>query len=170
MLSLFRPAQLAPSVPAIDLEALWGRGVRGIVLDADNTLCAWGWAHATVEEPVRAWVAQAKALGFRLCIISNGRPGRVGEVAAAIGLPCVARARKPFRRGFLQALTLLGTAPETTAAVGDQLLTDVLGGNRAGFHSILVPALSTREFAGTKLNRLVEGFLRRRLGLPGLGG
>lgn len=167
MLERFRPRELAPGVPQIQLADLWHRGIRGIVLDVDNTLCAWEWAHAVVEEPVREWVARAKDLGFRLSIISNGRTSRVAEVAETLQIPFVARARKPGPAGFRRALLLLGTEPATTAAVGDQLLTDILGGNRAGLYTILVPPVSCREFAGTKVSRLIEGFLRRHLGLPG---
>jgi HAD superfamily phosphatase (TIGR01668 family) len=166
MLSQFRPAELAPSVFGIDLNALWERGLRGIVLDVDNTLCAWQRGEERVPEAVAAWVEQAKAKGFRLCIISNGRPARVAAVAGQIGLPFVASARKPCRNGFCRALALLGTEPAATAMIGDQLLTDVCGGNRMGLHTILVAALSQREFAGTKLSRLVERLIRRRLGLP----
>ena len=170
MWTRFRPAQLAPAVSRIDLDELWTRGIRGIVLDVDNTLCTWQWGGAAnVSAPVREWVARAKAKGFRLCIISNGRPTRVGRVAEALDLPYVARARKPLRRAFRRALALLGTEPAATAAVGDQLLTDIFGANRLGLHSILVAALSPREFAGTKLTRLVEAVIRHRLGLPGVG-
>lgn len=167
MFDRFRPAELAAGVHAIDLENLWDRGIRGVVLDVDNTLCAWEWEVATVSGPVAAWVASAKRKGFRLCIISNGRPSRVAQIARTLGLPFVARAKKPLRKGFLIALEVLGTRPESTVMVGDQLLTDILGANRMGFHSILVPPVSSREFIGTKLNRLVEGVIRRGLGLPG---
>ncbi|MGE5552806.1 MAG: YqeG family HAD IIIA-type phosphatase [Betaproteobacteria bacterium] len=167
MLTKFRPAETVPAVPAIDLERLWAKGIRGIVLDVDNTLCAWEWGRATVAQPVAAWVEKAKTVGFGLCIISNGRPARVAGVAEQVGVPFIARARKPFRRGFRHALKLLGTDPGATAMVGDQLLTDVLGGNRMGFHTILVAAISPREFAGTKASRLLESLIRRRLGLPG---
>lgn len=166
MLAVFRPSELAAGVPRIPLAGLWERGFRGLVLDVDNTLCAWEWDHAVIPEAVAAWVEEAKTRGFRLIIISNGRPGRVAEVAERLRLPFLARARKPLRRGFKQALALLGTTPSATAVIGDQLLTDVLGANRMGLHSILVPAVSAREFAGTKLSRLLEGVLRRRLGLP----
>lgn len=170
MWTRFRPAQLAPAVSRIDLDELWTRGIRGIVLDVDNTLCAWQWrGPAAIAAPAQEWVAKAKAKGFRLCIISNGRPSRVARAAQTLQLPYVARARKPLRRAYRQALELLGTPPEATAAVGDQLLTDIFGANRVGLHSILVAAVSPREFAGTRLTRVVEAVIRRRLGLPGAG-
>ncbi|MGE5508009.1 MAG: YqeG family HAD IIIA-type phosphatase [Chitinophagales bacterium] len=166
MLEAFRPAELAGAVPRIDLERLWAGGIRGFVLDVDNTLCVWDLGSPQVPQDVVDWAERAKARGFKLCIISNGRPARIAAVGERLGIPAIARARKPFGSGFRRALALLGTAPEATAMVGDQLLTDVLGANRMGLRSILVPALSCREFIGTKVNRMVEGVLRRLLGLP----
>ena len=50
--------------------------------------------------------------------------------------------------------------------VGDQLLTDVLGGNMAGAHTVLVKPLTDDEFFATKFTRLAErfcfGLLKRR--------
>lgn len=166
MLETFRPAELADAVPRLDLERLWRQGIRGFVLDVDNTLCAWDLGRPEVPEAVVEWVTRAKGRGFSLCIISNGRPGRIAAVGERLGIPAIARARKPFGSGYRRALALLGTAPAATAMVGDQLLTDILGANRMGLHSILVPALSCREFAGTKINRMIEAVLRRFLGLP----
>ncbi len=39
---------------------------------------------------------------------------------------------------FHKALTQMGMKKEEAVVIGDQLLTDVLGGNRGGFHTILV--------------------------------
>ncbi|WP_242848766.1 HAD hydrolase-like protein [Syntrophomonas palmitatica] len=51
----------------------------------------------------------------------------------------------------------------TTAVIGDQIFTDVLGGNRAGLYTILVTPLARREFMGTKISRSMEFFVLRRL-------
>jgi len=40
--------------------------------------------------------------------------------------------------------------------VGDQLFTDVLGGNRTGMYTILVTPISKHEFFGTKIIRRLE--------------
>jgi predicted HAD superfamily phosphohydrolase YqeG len=46
--------------------------------------------------------------------------------------------------------------------VGDQLFTDILGGNAAGFTTILVDPLSVRERAWTRFVRGIERTLLRR--------
>jgi len=48
--------------------------------------------------------------------------------------------------------------------VGDQLFTDVLGGNLAGLHTVLVPPLSRRELGYTRLVRRLERWVLQQLG------
>ncbi len=151
---LLRPASQVQSVYAIDLRLLEARGIRGMILDLDNTIVPWGTWSATPE--LAAWIAAARDAGFRLCIVSNNAGPRVRHLAAALGLPAVAAALKPGRAALLRALRLLGTTPATTALVGDQLFTDILGGNRLGLHTILVRPQSGREFPLTRLVRLAE--------------
>jgi 4-nitrophenyl phosphatase len=55
---------------------------------------------------------------------------------------------KPGTPALLQALAMLGGHPEDTAILGDRLDTDIVGGQRAGIHTILVlTGISTREEA-----------------------
>ena len=65
----FAPAHAAESLPAIDLQRLYDRGKRLILLDVDHTLVQWKAEEFAPE--VVAWVEKAKAMGFGLCIISN---------------------------------------------------------------------------------------------------
>ncbi len=80
-----------------------------------------------------------------------------------LGIPGLSKANKPSRRAFLQALDLLGSRPEQAAMIGDQVFTDVLGGNRLGLYTILVVPLCRREFLGTRVLRLVERVILRNL-------
>ena len=45
---------------------------------------------------------------------------------------------------------------EEVVVIGDQLLTDVLGGNRNGFHTILVVPVAASDGLFTRFNRKVE--------------
>ncbi len=149
-----RPDAEADSIYAIDPAALRARGIRGIILDLDNTIVPWGtW---DVPQALGPWIAAARAVDLRLCIVSNNAGARVAHLAAALGLPAVTGAWKPRRRALRRALGMMGTAPEATALIGDQVFTDVLGGNRLGLHTILVPPQSGREFPLTRLTRLAE--------------
>lgn len=123
-------------------------------MDLDNTITPWN--SNTITPELAAWVKGARGLGFALCLLSNNGPRRVAAVAHPLGIPAVARAGKPLKHGFRQALARLGlTAPET-AVVGDQLFTDILGGNRLGLYTIWVEPVSRREFIGTRFTRVLE--------------
>lgn len=165
---LLTPAECRPSVFAVDLERLRERGIRAIIVDLDNTLVAW--RHPRPTAAVHEWLARARAAGFKVCILSNGGARRVEAFAGECGIPCVGAAGKPRRRAFRAALACLGTQPRETAVVGDQIFTDVLGGNRMGLYTILVRPVCPREFVGTRIVRRVErwvlGYLRRRGRLP----
>jgi HAD superfamily phosphatase (TIGR01668 family) len=141
-------------------------GLRGLVLDFDNTLVPWQ-DHA-VPPATESWVRQMRAAEVRLCVVSNThRPRRLRQLAQQLGIVYVPGGGKPRRRGFRRALAALGLPPSQVAVVGDQLFTDIWGGNRMGLYTILVEPLSRREFWGTQLvsrplEAMVLGQLRRR--------
>jgi uncharacterized protein len=162
-LQQFCPALSAGSVTEITPEFLTARGIRALVLDLDNTLVPWH-GHE-VAPPIRAWIEEIRQAGIRLCIVSNThRPGRLRELAAHLGVACVPSGGKPRRQGFYRALAAMETTVDETAVVGDQLFTDIWGGNRCGLLTILVEPLSQVEFWGTRLvSRNLERLLLRRL-------
>jgi len=149
-----RPAVQVPTVYDIDLRALRERGIRGIILDLDNTIVPWGAREPGPDLP--GWIASARRADLHLCIVSNNIGSRVIGLATSLGVPLVTGALKPRRKALRRALSVMGTTPDATALVGDQLFTDILGGNRLGLHTILVRPQSRREFPLTHLARLLE--------------
>jgi hypothetical protein len=151
---------LADAIWDIDLEALRAEGVRGLMLDLDNTLVDWN--RNEVRPQVRAWLDVARAGGMRLSLVSNAIRGRrVKAIGAELALLVVTWALKPFPGGFRRAMALMGTGPADTCAIGDQVFTDMLGANLLGIRTILVTPLSPRESPHTRLIRLVERPMRR---------
>ncbi len=163
MLDLLRPDQYFRSLYHVDFDQLIEMGIRGIVFDLDNTLVAWG--NDSISEELVSKVNQLRQLGLKMCIVSNNLGGRVAAISRALGIPATSGALKPFRWAYAKALEILGTGSGETALIGDQLFTDILGGNLAGLYTILVDPISNREFATTKIIRRFERIARRRLGL-----
>jgi hypothetical protein len=162
ILELFRPDECVRSVSEIDLTEVKRSGYEALMLDLDNTLLPW--ASSEVPESSKSWVETAKGLGMKLCIVSNTHnPKRLNTIANDLGISCVFRALKPRPHGFDRAIKMLGCKPENCVVVGDQLLTDILGGNWACMHTILVEPMHPKEFIGTKLSRLVERWIWARL-------
>ncbi|HHV78980.1 MAG TPA: YqeG family HAD IIIA-type phosphatase [Firmicutes bacterium] len=149
------PKDFCESIFCIDLGRLASSGIKGLVIDLDNTLVAW--SKRKPDPFLIDWFKKLRSKGFKCCIVSNNLSNRETEqFAIQLGASLVTSARKPFPRGFVQAMKAMGTGPSETAVIGDQLFTDVLGGNLAGTYTILVRPLGSREFPTTRLARLLE--------------
>jgi len=166
---LFVPTEQVRHISDVAPARLAAEGVHGVILDLDNTLIPWHGLEASEE--VHAWLDEARAANVRLCLLSNTtREARVREICEQLLIPYILPGGKPGCGGFQRAMSLMGTGVHNTAVIGDQLLTDVLGGNRCGLRTILVEPLSTREFWGTRLiSRKVERLILKRAAptLPG---
>lgn len=138
----------------IDVDELRAMGIRSVILDIDNTLAFWG--KSDIEDAVSGWIHRAKAAGLKLCIVSNNVSSRIKAISDMTGIPAALGGLKPFPSAFKKALTVLGTDPQNTAVVGDQLFTDILGGNLCGMFTILVAPLSRNEFITTRIVRRLE--------------
>lgn len=160
MLEFFQPDYEASSLDRIPVEVLTERGIRGLMIDLDNTMTPWN--DVEVGPKVTEWFKGIKDAGIKTCILSNNRRKRRVEVVAAhLQIPFVYKANKPRKRAYQAGSAVLQTKREETAVIGDQLFTDILGGNRAGFFTILVLPMSKREFIGTRFLRLIEKLLLR---------
>lgn len=154
LVDFLRPKQIYKSIFDIPLEQLYSDGIRGVIIDLDNTLTEWN--SSELSRQTLEWLRRAERIGLRLCFVSNNSDERVRRIAETVDVPFVARARKPRRRSFLRAMELMQTGKEETAVIGDQIFTDMLGGNRLGLLTILVTPISRREFIGTRFMRLLE--------------
>ncbi|MBA2873559.1 YqeG family HAD IIIA-type phosphatase [Thermaerobacillus caldiproteolyticus] len=154
MLNYFLPSQYAKSVFDITPEMLKEKGVKGIITDLDNTLVEWDRPSATPE--LTQWFQSMKNAGIKVIIVSNNNKNRVQSFAEPLGIPFIFEARKPLTRGFQKALYMMDLRKEEVVVIGDQLLTDVLGGNRLGLHTILVVPVAQTDGLWTRLNRKVE--------------
>lgn len=163
---IFCPHRMIDSVvevPAADLKA---QGIRGVILDLDNTLVLWHQEEMAAE--ITTWLEDLKAAGLKLCILSNSVLGSRSErIAERIGCAFVRKAAKPSRQGFRRAMLAMATPPEATAIVGDQMFTDILGGNRCGIYTIMVKPIHKHEFPYTRYvsrppEKLLLGWFRRK--------
>jgi uncharacterized protein len=144
----------------LDIEVLKSNSIEGIIIDIDNTLVPWSEKYA--NEKVIELVNMLVGKGFKLCILSNGTKTRVSVFNQDLKLPAVHNAAKPSKAAFRRALKFLGTAPQNTAVIGDQIFTDILGGNRLGLFTILVVPLSSKEFLWTRFVRQIEKLILKK--------
>lgn len=139
------------------------RGLRGLLLDLDNTLVPY----KTYGEPsgqLLQWIDGLKKAGIGILLVSNAMPKRTRYWTQKLGVEGHGPAGKPWL-GFRQGMRKLGLKPWEIAVVGDQVFTDILGGNLIGAYTVLVPPLSQKEMGYTRLVRRLE---RLVLGSPKL--
>lgn len=147
------PSEYYESAYDIDYPAYYEKGFRGILFDVDNTLVEH-------DQPVTLnaikLFEELKEIGFTTCIISNNKDYRVKPLADALESKYVYKAGKPSAKGYKKGMEYMGTAPDNTLFVGDQIFTDIWGANRAGIHSILVKQIAEHEEIQIVLKRKLE--------------
>ena len=165
MYSNFIPSEFVRSVFHITPEMLKDKGIKAIITDLDNTLVEWDRPDATPK--LIEWFASIKAAGIQVTIVSNNNELRVKSFADPLGIPFIYKARKPLGKAFKQALSIMSVKREEVVVIGDQLLTDVFGGNRQKLHTILVIPVAKSDGFVTKFNRMVERRIFRYLDKKG---
>lgn len=137
-----------------DAHFLLTIGVRGIILDIDNTLEPY--ENATPGESVRRWIKTLADNGIRAAIVSNNCKERVEIFNRELSLPAYYKAKKPFKRNLLRAMADMNTAPDETILMGDQVFTDVWAAHNVGIRAILVPPIKDKRDLFTRFKRLLE--------------
>lgn len=159
-MSLFVPHFHYDALHEVPLGDLWNRGLRGLLLDLDNTL-----AHHDrydLDPATTRWIENARTVGFRIGLFSNAQQFRIRKMAALLDIPETPRAYKPLNIGLPGTLQRLNLDAGQVALCGDQLFTDVLSAKWGGMTAILIEPLSRREWAHTRGFRRLEYLLGRR--------
>ena len=151
---LIYPNFYCNNVRDIKYEFLVENNIKGIILDVDNTLIDF---YRKFEDGTIEWVNELKAHGIKFCIVSNSnKTDKVKYVAETLDIPYFSFAKKPFKSGFLKAKKMMDLDAENIAAIGDQIMTDVIGSNRCNMFSILVKPIAEKDILITKIKRPIE--------------
>ena len=156
---MFGPDRFAPRLHDVRHEELEANGIRGLIVDLDNTLL--GFRQTELAQEHIDWVERAHERGFRVVMLSNNFSERVRSLAAQLNVACFPNALKPLPFGFLRAQRCLQLRRREIAVVGDQLFTDVLGGKLCGLYTILTEPIETKDFPVTQLFRFFERLMLR---------
>ena len=154
------PDKYYKSIYDVNYEKLKDEGIKCILLDLDNTL-----APVNIDSPSKALkekINQIQSMGFKVIIMSNSPKNRVRPFKEQINIDSAHSAKKPFSKKYKKIMKMYKLKDTEIAAIGDQLLTDILGANIAGITSILVNPMSDTEYIWTKFNRLIEKFIYKR--------
>ncbi len=154
MKNIFLPDIFVDTVFDMDIEGLKSSGIKAFIFDIDNTLATY--AMPVADEKTANWVKELKNMGFKIYIASNNDKERVRIFSEDIDVPYFGKALKPLGIFLRRACKAMGVTPSETALVGDQLFTDVWGGNVLRMKTVLVKPISEIEDSFVKFKRQFE--------------
>ena len=151
------PKEYFDSVTDITIEFMKKNNLKGLILDVDNTLIDHS---KNLDEKIIKWCKELKTQNIKMCILSNtNKVKKVAAVANALDLKFYYFAKKPLKFGFKKAQKYLGLEAKNIGVVGDQIFTDIIGGNRMKMFPILVKPLAKKDIWITKLKRPIENLV-----------
>ena len=151
---LHKPDYVFDSVCEIPPDFFERENICALILDLDNTLTTHN--NPVPDEGRLQWFLRIKESGLKMIIVSNNHPERVKPFAEFLGLDFVPEGGKPLPRGYNEACRRLGIPKSATAAVGDQIFTDVMGCKTAGIRSIFVFPIEPETGFWFRVKRTLE--------------
>ncbi len=158
---MFKPTYYFDGIEKIDIKFLKKNKIKGLIMDVDNTIID---SHRVIRDEKMKWIGEIHKAGIKICILSNSsKLDKVSTVANSIGVPYLLNGMKPAKKGFNMAIDILELKKEDVAIVGDQIFTDVWGGNRFGIKSILVEPFDIFEPFWVKAKRPIEKMITKKI-------
>lgn len=154
-MNLFLPRQAVDSFRDLDLALLKARVIHLLLCDVDNTLSIIGDQGCSPQ--AARFLDEVRKAGIQPVLFTNNFQAHALKVMH--GHPNVEMhtfACKPLPFSFWWMMRKKHLKPSQVAVLGDQLFTDMLGGNLSGCYTILSSPLSKEERRDTKLMRKLE--------------
>ena len=148
------------NVREITMDFLQSKKINALILDVDNTLIDYD---KNLSQDTIEWAENLKKNKIKLYILSNtNKKEKVKEVAKKLQIEYIYFAKKPLKSGFKKIQKILNEEPENIGVVGDQIFTDVVGGNRCKMFTILVEPIAEKDIWITLVKRPIENTIKKR--------
>lgn len=149
------------NVQEITIQFLMKNKIKALILDVDNTLIDY---YKNLSEDVIKWAHDLQGQGIKMYILSNtNKKEKVEKVANKLEIKYKNFAKKPSKKGFKQVQKELNLRPESIGVVGDQIFTDIIGGNRVQMFTILVDPVTPKDYWYTAWKRPIENIVKRKI-------
>lgn len=145
----------------VPYKKLKEKGINHLLFDLDNTVVP---AHEKkAPQEVKKLFLKLKKEGFVVILFSNSPHKRLIPFGKDLEVEFNAFSMKPLQRSFYKILGKYQVSKEKVAIIGDQILTDIIGGNKAGITTVLTTPLTSSDMLITKGNRMRENHIMKRL-------
>lgn len=154
------PKELLNKVEEITIGFIKINKLKALILDVDNTLIDY---NKNLSQEKIEWAKNLKGQGVKLYILSNShKKEKVEKVANKLDIPYKLFAKKPSKKGFLEIQKEINLKSEEIGVVGDQIFTDIIGGNRCKMFTILVEPVDKKDLLITAWKRPIEEMIKNR--------
>lgn len=152
-MDIFIPDMYCQSIYKINYEKLKKMQIKCLLFDLDNTIAPY--SKLEPDKRIKDLFAMLEK-DFKVIIMSNSGKKRLTPFKEKLNVDVAFSSMKPFKKKYKKILKLYHYDPREVAMIGDQLLTDIFGGNRMGMYTIFVNAISNVAPFTTKISRKIE--------------
>ena len=152
-MGLFKPKIYQKNIFDINYKDLKEQGIKCLIYDLDNTLGLI--SHKSCPEETKQLINKLKK-DFIVVISSNNTKKRLKPYLEELGIDGVAWSMKPSIRGLIRIKAKYKLKKKEMCIIGDQIVTDILAGNRYHIKTVLVDPLGEKDLKITGLNRKIE--------------
>ena len=155
------PNSYYQSVYDIDYSKLKKENIDTILFDIDNTIANVD--DTNIPYKTKELISNLKKQNFKILLFSNNHKERVEPVSKTLNLKALSDAGKPAKKAYQKALKQINSKKENTVAIGDQLLSDIVGAKKYGLKAILVDQLSKENNLKTGLAQKLQKHMIKKL-------
>ena len=164
-MGIFKPTMYQKSIFDIDYQKLKERGITCLIFDLDNTIGLLD--HKDCPTKAKQLIRSLQN-DFLIFICSNNTRRRISPYLKSLGVGGVSWSFKPSTIGLRKIYHTHHLKKKEMCFIGDQLVTDILAGNRFHIMTVLVDPLSNKDLKITGLNRELEAKIINRYQRKGI--
>ncbi len=159
----FCPQIYQKNIYSINYQKLKKEGIKCLLFDLDNTCIPY--KNNKMPKKIKDLFDKLVKMNFKVIIFSNSPKRRLQRIIELNNLKIEynASSKKPLPHNYKKVLKKYNYQKEEVCIIGDQLLTDVFGGNKVGIKTCLVDPITKKEFFITKISRKIENNLFKKL-------
>lgn len=164
-MDLFVPDIYQKSIYTINYKKLKKNGIKCLLFDLNNTIASYEIDYPDTK--LRELMFDLER-DFKVIIVSNSSKNRVRPFKEKLNIDASFSSKKPCKKKFKKIMNLYGFKDTEIAVIGDELLTDIFGGNRMNFTTILVNGICEDEPFHTRIIRSFEKIIIKSLNKKGI--